>query len=228
MVILIFSAPEYSPEDFYKTDYDYSTWVEIEVPGNWQTQGFGNMHYADLWYNFPIIPPYVPTENPTGIYRRTFEIDNIDKNYQYIIRFQGVDSAYEVYLNNRFIGYSKGARIQSEFDLTNSLIEGTNYLTVRVFQWSDGTYLEDQDMWWLSGIFRDVELFARPTRGLWDFTIKTIFDSSYQEATLIVNPVFDKPLNQKTHYQLLNARGETIFTHEQDGRDSLTKKVKKP
>jgi evolved beta-galactosidase subunit alpha len=225
---LYLDAPEYSPEDFYKTDYDYSTWVEIEVPGNWQTQGFGNMHYADLWYNFPIIPPYVPTENPTGIYRRTFEIDNIDKNYQYIIRFQGVDSAYEVYLNNRFIGYSKGARIQSEFDLTNSLIEGTNYLTVRVFQWSDGTYLEDQDMWWLSGIFRDVELFARPTRGLWDFTIKTIFDSSYQEATLIVNPVFDKPLNQKTHYQLLNARGETIFTHEQDGRDSLTKKVKKP
>lgn len=78
---LYLDAPEYSPEDFYKTDYDYSTWVEIEVPGNWQTQGFGNMHYADLWYNFPIIPPYVPTENPTGIYRRTFEIDNIDKNY---------------------------------------------------------------------------------------------------------------------------------------------------
>ncbi|NBJ67978.1 MULTISPECIES: beta-galactosidase subunit alpha [Clostridia] len=225
---LFLDAPEYSPADFYKTEFDISSWDIIEVPGNWQMQGYGKMHYSDLWYNFPIIPPYVPTENPTGIYRRTFEVKQTDHNYQYILRFQGVDSAFEVYVNNQFIGYSKGARIQSEFDLSDVLVEGTNTLTVRVFQWSDGTYLEDQDMWWLSGIFRDVELFSRPRTGLYDFTVKTQFDAMYKEATLIVNPVFDHLQKQRIHYELKTAEGEVIFTKEQDGNESLIQEVQHP
>ncbi len=224
---LFLDAPEYSPQDFYKTSYDYTSWDTIEVPGNWQRQGYGNMHYSDLWYNFPIIPPYVPVENPTGIYRTTFDIDEIKTDFQYILRFQGVDSAFEVYLNDTFIGYSKGARIQSEFDLSDQLITGKNMLTVRVFQWSDGTYLEDQDMWWLSGIFRDVELFARPVVGLYDFTVKTVFDDDYHHATLIVHPTVEYK-GQNIHYQLEDNDGNTIFQEEQDSRESLVKKVNNP
>src|SRR5699024_6320240 len=115
---LFIQAPEYSPMNFFKITYDDSSWDQIEVPSNWQMKGYGHMHYSDLWYNFPIIPPYVPTNNPTGIYRKHFELTDINKFYHYILRFQGVDSAFEVYLNNQFIGYSKGARIQSEFDLS--------------------------------------------------------------------------------------------------------------
>ncbi|AUJ23877.1 MULTISPECIES: beta-galactosidase subunit alpha [Virgibacillus] len=225
---LFLDAPEYSPEGFYKTDFDISSWDTIEVPGNWQMQGYGKMHYSDLWYNFPIIPPFVPTENPTGIYRKTVEVDHIHSGYQYILRFQGVDSAFEVYVNDAFIGYSKGARIQSEFDVSEVLNKGTNTLTVRVFQWSDGTYLEDQDMWWLSGIFRDVEMFARPTLGLYDYTIKTRFDDHYKDATFIVHPLFDKMQKQSIRYELKNAEGKVIFTSEQAGNKSFMQTVQQP
>ena len=145
------------------------------------------MHYSDLWYNFPIIPPRVPTDNPTGIYRREFELDRSLEGEQLILKFNGVDSAFELYVNGEFAGYSKGARIQAEFDITSLCRQGKNNLTVRVFQWSDGTYLEDQDMWWLSGIFRDVELYTRPTAGLYDYTVNTELDSDYQNATLTVS-----------------------------------------
>lgn len=197
-------APEYSPQDFYDADFDDSTWPTIPVPSNWQLEGYGKMHYSDLWYNFPIIPPHVPTNNPTGIYRRTFNLAEIESDQQYIIRLNGVDSAYELYLNGRFIGYSKGARIQSEFDLTDDVITGQNQLTIRVFQWSDGTYLEDQDMWWLSGIFRDVEFFSRSNHGIKDFTIKTLLDENYQNGQLIITPIFDQQDGQEVHYQLLD------------------------
>ncbi|SFH54681.1 evolved beta-galactosidase subunit alpha [Pisciglobus halotolerans] len=225
---LFLEAPEYSPEDFYKTSCKTEQWDEIEVPGNWQRQGYGKMHYSDLCYNFPIIPPLVPTENPTGIYRRTFDLDQIIAGQQYILRFQGVDSAFEVYVNDQFIGYSKGARIQSEFDLTDNLVEGTNTLTVRVFQWSDGTYLEDQDMWWLSGIFRDVELFSRPKEGLYDYTVQTYFDSSFKDAELVVDPVFSSNAGQQITYTLSDKSGETIFEETEAGTKSFVKKVAAP
>ncbi|CQR47884.1 Evolved beta-galactosidase subunit alpha [Paraliobacillus sp. PM-2] len=225
---LFLDAPEYSPENFYKSTFDDTGWDKIEVPSNWQMHGYGNMHYSDLWYNFPIIPPYVPTENPTGIYRRTFEMENIENIHQYILRFQGVDSAFEVYVNDSFVGYSKGARIQSEFDLSKHLIDGTNTLTVRVFQWSDGTYLEDQDMWWLSGIFRDVELFARPKNGLYDYKVETYLDQKYENATLVVNPIFHSYQGQQVVYHLKDQQGQTIFKEELTGNESLIKQVSNP
>lgn len=225
---LFLEAPEYSPEDFYKTSYKTSDWDKIQVPGNWQRQGYGEMHYSDLWYNFPIIPPFVPTENPTGIYRRTVNIASIQKEQQYILRFQGVDSAFEVYLNDQSIGYSKGARIQSEFDLTDYLTEGDNTLTVRVFQWSDGTYLEDQDMWWLSGIFRDVDITTRPKKGLYDFAIRTYFDQDFKSATLIVNPIFTHQANQTITYELVDCDGNKLFKEEENGKKSFVKTVEDP
>lgn len=225
---LFLQAPEYSPADFYHTHADVSKWDSIVVPGNWQRQGYGKMHYSDLWYSFPIIPPYVPTENPTGIYRKVFTLGDVPSDYQMILRFQGVDSAFEVYMNDEFVGYSKGARIQSEFDISQYCKQGENVVTVRVFQWSDGTYLEDQDMWWLSGIFRDVDILARPVQGLYDFTIKTLLDHEWKHATLCVNPKFERFDHQVIQYQLYDAKGTLIFDEERSGNESLVQAVENP
>lgn len=221
-------APEYWPDGFYQDDLDLDDWDDITVPGNWQLQGYGKIHYSDLWYNFPIIPPRVPTENPTGIYRREFDLDRELTGEKLILRFNGVDSAFELYINGEFAGYSKGARIQAEFDITNICRRGINTLTVRVFQWSDGTYLEDQDMWWLSGIFRDVELYTRPILGLYDYTVKTEFDSKWQDATLQVAVQLTELCGQSVIYELIDPAGNPIFIEEQTADEPFSKKIIAP
>ena len=113
---MFLNAPEYSPEGFFNSDFDVTKMDDITVPGNWQLQGYGKMHYSDLWYNFPINPPYVPTENPTGIYKRTFFVEESYRDKKIIIRFCGVDSAYHLWINGKEVGYSKVARNESEFD----------------------------------------------------------------------------------------------------------------
>ncbi|CRK82307.1 beta-galactosidase [Neobacillus massiliamazoniensis] len=225
---LFLEAPEYSPEDFYIENLDTKNWDDIIVPGNWQLQGYGKMHYSDLWYNFPIIPPRVPTDNPTGIYRRQFDLDRNLDGEQLILRFNGVDSAFELYVNGQFAGYSKGARIQSEFDITDLCRHGANTLTVRVFQWSDGTYLEDQDMWWLSGIFRDVELYSRPTSGLYDYTVNTELDGDCKDARLTVSVVQTDHCNQTIVYELLDPAGNQVFLKEQRAEEPFSKFIAEP
>lgn len=221
-------APEYWEEGFYLDDLDTTEWDDMIVPSNWQLQGYGKMHYSDLWYNFPINPPYVPTDNPTGIYRREFEWNRQADGEQVILRFNGVDSAFELYVNGVFVGYSKGARIQAEFDITDMIRQGKNNITVRVFQWSDGTYLEDQDMWWLSGIFRDVELYARPIAGLYDFTIKTLFDQKWQDAELHVSVELTNQLGQRIEYELIDQNGECIFQLEEDADHPICQIISSP
>ncbi|GEU13583.1 beta-galactosidase subunit alpha [Enterococcus faecalis] len=209
---LFLEAPEYSPENFFATDFDTSQMDQITVPGNWQVQGYGKMHYSDLWYNFPINPPYVPTENPTGIYKRTFAIDETFHDKKIILRFCGVDSAYHVWVNGHEVGYSKGARNEAEFDITPyAKIGETNDLTVRVYQWSDGTYLEDQDMWWLSGIFRDVELLGVPENGLEDFFIISDLDDSYQNGHLAITGKFWQDKGQQVQLELMDQQGKTVL-----------------
>ncbi|MEH7107435.1 beta-galactosidase subunit alpha [Bacillus sp. JJ1764] len=225
---LFLEAPEYSPEGFYQNEFDTGHWYDIIVPGNWQLQGYGKMHYSDLWYNFPIIPPHVPTDNPTGIYRREFELEREMSAEQLILRFNGIDSAFEVYVNGEFAGYSKGARLQAEFDVTRFCYQGTNTLTVRVFQWSDGTYLEDQDMWWLSGIFRDVELYTRPKQGLYDLTVQTVFEQTWLDALLTVKPVMTEHSDQTIIYELLAPDGRLIFCEEQCATKLFYKTVTEP
>lgn len=227
---LFLDAPEYSPEGFYKEEFDSNGWDNIIVPGNWQLQGYGKMHYSDLWYNFPINPPYVPTENPTGIYKREFIIDKTWMNERIILKFNGVDSAYNVWINGEEVGYSKGARIQSEFDITDYVRCGKNQLTVRVYQWSDGTYLEDQDMWWLSGIFRDVELYTEPVCGIDDITIITDLDEKYEDATLHVDLKFRKYDEQKVKFELLDNNKEVVFEEIVDAKSEInfSKDVKNP
>lgn len=211
---MFLDAPEYSPEGFYSSTFDTSKMEDIRVPGNWQLQGYGKMHYSDLWYNFPIDPPYVPTENPTGIYKRTFMVDESFHDLQVILRFCGVDSAYHVWINGHEVGYSKGARLEAEFDVTNDIHQGENDVTVRVYQWSDGTYLEDQDMWWESGIFRDVELIGVPKNGIHDFKVEANYDVQHQRGELRVCAQLRTNAKQRVLIELLNEHGDCIL-HKQ-------------
>lgn len=165
---------------------DNEEWDTIEVPGHWQLQGYGNPHYTDLIYPFPIDPPNVPSKNPTGIYRRNFYIYDEWLNRQIIIHFDGVDSAFHLYINGKMVGYSQGSRMPSEFDITDYANQGNNQITVVVYKYSDGSYLEDQDMWWLSGIFRDVYLVARPMVNIEDIEVITDLDDEYKAADLRV------------------------------------------
>lgn len=129
------------------------SWTSIEVPGHWQLQGHGAPHYTNVQYPIPVCPPYVPTENPTGTYRRTFRVPSSwDGGSQLRLRFDGVDSAYHVWVNGTLVGYAQGSRNPHEFDVTPYVTrDGANEVSVRVYQWCDGSYIEDQDQWWLSG-----------------------------------------------------------------------------
>lgn len=174
-------APELSPEGFWEGDRELD-WDRIDVPSVWQLRGYDRMHYTDVWYLFPINPPYVPTENPTGIYQRTFCLSRDWIQEDTILKFHGVDSAFDVWVNGVYVGYSKVSRLPSEFDVSSYIKEGENDLTVRVYKWSDGTYLEDQDMWWLSGIYRDVELIREPKNAILDCCVNGNLDDSYQNG----------------------------------------------
>lgn len=134
---------------------DPLAWSTQLVPGHWQLQGHGKPWYTNVQYPIPVCPPYVPTENPTGTYKRTFHVPSTwGDSDQVRLRFDGVDSAYHVWVNGTLVGYAQGARNPHEFDVSEYVDrQGPNELFVRVYQWSDGTYIEDQDQWWLSGIF---------------------------------------------------------------------------
>lgn len=169
-----------APEDFYLPAFDVAAWDRIEVPGHWQLQGYGRPHYTNVPYPFPVDPPHVPDENAVGSYRTEFELDPESLQDVLYLRFEGVDSAFECWLNGIPLGASKGSRLAAEFRLNDAACAGTNTLAVRVYQWSDGSYLEDQDMWWLSGIFRDVYVLRRPVVHLWDLAIDQDFDPDTQ------------------------------------------------
>jgi len=182
-------TPVEAPERFYEKGFDASAWDEIQVPSCWQMKGYGRPHYTNVVYPFPVDPPRVPTENPTGSYLREFDIPSDWQGKQVILRFDGVDSAFHVWVNGKEVGFSKGSRIPAEFDITGLVRPGNNTLAVRVYQWSDGSYCEDQDMWWLSGIFRDVSLIAKPKTHVWDVCARTTFDAEYRDAVLSVEAV---------------------------------------
>jgi evolved beta-galactosidase subunit alpha len=210
---MFLDAPEYSPEGFFNSDFDVTKMDDITVPGNWQLQGYGKMHYSDLWYNFPINPPYVPTENPTGIYKRTFFVEESYRDKKIIIRFCGVDSAYHLWINGKEVGYSKVARNESEFDITDFIRVGEeNDVTVRVYQWSDGTYLEDQDMWWESGIFRDVELIGVPKDGINDYKVIADLDDEYKNGIFKVEAFLRTTKEVNVTFELVDAGENTVFT----------------
>lgn len=182
-------TPSQAPEGFWQPGYDASAWAEIDVPLNWQMAGYGIPHYTNVVYPFPLDPPRVPAENPTGSYLRTFVVPEAWEGMRVRLRFEGVDSAFEVWVNGIEIGCSKGSRLPAEFDVTDAVRPGENALAVRVYQWSDGSYLEDQDMWWLSGIFRDVWLLAHPREYIEDVVARTYLEDGNRRGRLEVHVV---------------------------------------
>lgn len=183
------STPALSPQRFFCEDFDVNGWDDIQVPSHWQLQGYGRPHYTNIVYPFPLDPPRVPTENPTGAYRRDFIIPEGWTGRPVFLHFAGVDSAFHVWVNGEEVGYSQGSRLPAEFDITPYVRVGCNTLAVRVYQWSDGSYLEDQDQWWLSGIFRDVYLYSTPEVHVFDFAVQTELDDQYRDAVLKVRAV---------------------------------------
>ncbi len=181
--------PADRPIDFYKSEYDVSKWDEIPVPGNWQMYGYGIPIYVNVKYPFVVVnPPYIPHDNnPVGSYRKNFTVPDDWKGREIFIHFNGVKSAFYIWVNGKKVGYSQGSMTPAEFNLTPYLKEGGNVLAVEVYRWSDGSYLEDQDMWRLSGIFRDVYLFSTPKIHIRDFFIKTELDENYENAQLKVD-----------------------------------------
>ena len=180
-------TPRHAPEEFHEPGFDADSWDAIEVPLNWQLAGFGRPHYTNLDYPFPMDPPHVPTENPTGSYRRTFRVDEAWDGRQIRLHFEGVDSAFHVWVNGERVGYSGGARIPAEFDVSDHVEPGENTVAVRVYKWSNGSYIEDQDMWWLSGIFRDVYAYAVPETHVADVDVRTTLDDEYEDGRLDVS-----------------------------------------
>jgi beta-galactosidase len=171
---------------FEAEGYDDSAWDELPVPAHWQMHGHGSPAYTNVVFPFPVDPPYVPDENPTGDYRRAFELLADWPAGETVLRFEGVDSCFRVWLNGHELGHAKGSRLPAEFPVGEVLRPGRNVLAVRVHQWSSGSYLEDQDMWWLSGIFRSVTLLARPEGGLDDFFVHAGYDHTTGRGTLRV------------------------------------------
>ncbi len=195
-------TPALAPEGFFEESYDVSDWDDIQVPCSWQLLGYGRPHYTNVKYPFPVDPPNVPTENPTGSYRRDFFIPDEWSDRQIFLRFEGVDSAFYVWINGQQVGYSQGSRLPAEFDITEYVRAGTNNIAVRVYRWSDGSYLEDQDMWWLSGIFRDVYLITVPRVHVFDFRIRTELDSNYRDAVLKIRTILKNHGEQADKYQI--------------------------
>lgn len=178
------------PEDFAASTFEDSAWDTIPVPSHWQLCGHGSPAYTNVQYPFPVDPPFVPDENPTGDYRRTFVVPDgfLAHGSRAVLRFEGVDSAAKVWVNGTEVGTSAGSRLPVELDVTDVLDPaGENVLAVRVHQWSSASYLEDQDMWWLSGIFREVLLLSRPAGGPQDVFVHAGYDAASGRGTLRVD-----------------------------------------
>ncbi|RVX39821.1 glycosyl hydrolase family 2 [Nonomuraea polychroma] len=166
------------PDGFELPTYDDQEWDRLPVPSHWQLHGYGKPAYLNIPYPIPLDPPFVPDENQTGDYRRVFDLPDSWDGTPAVVRFEGVDSCARVWLNGVELGVSRGSRLPVEFDASEALRPGRNVLAVRVHQYSSGTYLEDQDTWRLSGIFRDVALPARPVGGIRDVFVHADFDVS--------------------------------------------------
>jgi len=239
--------------DFYRPDYDCSTWKELQVPATWEFNGYGTPIYISAGYPFRINPPYVMTEppadwttfeerNPTGQYRRTFELPEDwmpvtgrdEAGGQVFLRFEGVQSAFYVWLNGQKVGYSQGSMEPSEFNVTRYLKSGRNDIAVEVYKYCDGSYLEDQDFWRLGGIHREVMLYRTPDIQLRDFTVRTVPQQATgdKEAAdlsrwlLQVNPqlrVFGKELGRGYQVKgtLTDTDGKTIVTMSADAETIL-------
>lgn len=192
-----FLAPNHVsvPLNFYDSGYEDSAWENLPVPSNWQMHGFDQPIYTNVVYPFPVDPPNVPEENPTGCFRTYFHLPKEWKGRRIFLHFEAVDSAFNAWINGVPVGYSQDSRLPAEFEITDFChpygTEEKNVLAVQVVRWSDGSYLEDQDHWWLSGIHRDVLLLAKPKVFIADYFFRSNLDQNFSKANLQVEVKID-------------------------------------
>lgn len=198
----------YELEDaFYAPDYDISSYNTINVPSAWQMEGYGLHQYSNIRYPFPFDPPYVPQDNPCGAYVHTFDYHSEEEAPRAFLNFEGVDSCFYVWLNGIYIGYSQVSHATSEFDVTDALVEGSNRLAVLVLKWCDGSYLEDQDKFRMSGIFRDVYLLRRPAQAVRDYFVRTAIREKTAGVSIRITYFDEVVLTKVTIY---NADGVSV------------------
>ncbi|WP_347838432.1 glycoside hydrolase family 2 TIM barrel-domain containing protein [uncultured Draconibacterium sp.] len=210
------AKPEEAPREFYKSRVQ--GWDKIEVPSNWEMKGYDIPIYASAVYPFrPVNPPWVPKDyNAVGSYQRLFTVPKEWVDRTIILHFGGVSSAFKVWLNGKFLGYSEDSCLPSEFNITPYLADGENVLSVQVIRWSDGAYLEDQDHWRMSGIHREVFLMAEPKLRISDFFVQTKLDKEYKDAVLSIRPQLhnltsDTAKNYVLKAQLFDENQQAVF-----------------
>jgi beta-galactosidase len=224
-------SPELRPVDFYKPDFDVSAWKEIPVPSNWEMEGYGTPIYTNITYPFKRDYPRVTEtpddhswtafdqRDPVGSYRREFTVPEGWAGRQVYLLFNGVNSAFYVWINGQKVGYGQDSRMTSEFNVTKYLTADKNIIAVEVYRWCDGSYIEDQDFWRMSGMFRDVTLLARAPVHVRDFQVQTPFDAAYENATLRLHLNVQNLENRATaaslEAKLLDADAKPVFTSTQ-------------
>jgi len=177
------ATPADRPARFFESGFDVSNWASIPVPSNWEREGYGYPIYVNVPYPFESDEPNVPTENnPVGSYRREFDIPDAWRDEEIFLQFGAVSSAFYLWINGRYVGYSEGSKTPSEFDITDYVSVGANFVAVEVYRWSTGSYLEDQDFWSLSGIQRDVSLYARPKQRVRDYFVHADLTNDYRDG----------------------------------------------
>ncbi|TVY02912.1 glycoside hydrolase family 2 TIM barrel-domain containing protein [Paenibacillus cremeus] len=195
-------------DGFYQEGVDVTGWDDLLVPSCWQVNGYDQLHYTNVNYPIPCDPPFVPDDNPVGLYVRDFQVsDKWDDKEKYIV-FEGVNSCFYLWINGAYVGYSQGSRIPAEFNVTPYLRGGSNRIAVLVLKWCDGTYLEDQDLWRFSGIFRDVYLLAREKTHVRDTFIRQELAADFSKADL--NCELETSGRCEVRLELKNASGETV------------------
>ncbi|MEO5681669.1 MAG: glycoside hydrolase family 2 TIM barrel-domain containing protein [Chitinophagaceae bacterium] len=207
------------PLDFFKTDLDDSKWHDLPVPSNWELKGFGTPIYTNIVYPFPKNPPFVGADNPVGTYRRQFTVPDNWDGRTVMLHFGSITGCAFIYVNGEKVGMTKASKSPAEFNLTSYLKKGNNSLAVQVFRWHDGSYLEDQDFFRISGIERDVFLYALPALSVWDFFLKADLDAQYKNGMFSADIDLRKFNNSVQGGNLLveiqDKAGKIIFTQQQ-------------
>ena len=206
-------------DSFFEKNYDTENFDEIQVPSVWQMAGYDTHQYTNIRYPFPFDPPYVPQDIPCGAYVHTFEYSRDEKAPKSFLNFEGVDSCFYVWINGSYIGYSQVSHMTSEFDVTDVLQEGTNTVAVLVMKWCDGSYLEDQDKFRMSGIFRDVYILKRPKQAISDYHIKTRIEDML--AKVEIEMKFYSPLNVKISIEDRNGAVVALGSIAEEGKAVL-------
>jgi len=199
------------PDEFLEGECDTSDWDSVPVPSNWQMLGYDKNQYTNFNYPYPVDPPYVPDDNPAGVYATDVFISEEWASRENFIVFEGVNSCFYVYVNGEFAGYSQGTHLPSEFDISPYINAGKNRITIQVLKWCDGSYLEDQDFLRLSGIFRDVYMLSRSKSHIRDIDIKTNLDADYKNAEITVTAETNDGIKNPVIITLYNPDGSFLL-----------------